>query len=189
LIGGVLGAALDQIHVQFGVLSYPPEVASFLGQPWWVAPNFGLGALLMLTAARPFASAIEGRAETPDARRYLIDSAWFVGAYLASGILKDQPLILALAYLVSWAGRIAIRRAGIPVALYSIGLGAGGAIYESTLSSTGAFTYLVPVLFRVPIWLPGLYAHGAPLAISMALTMRARRAARPTSAPLRGPVL
>ena len=35
-IGGILG---DQIHVQFGVLSYAhPEL---LGQAWWVGPLFG----------------------------------------------------------------------------------------------------------------------------------------------------
>ena len=51
LVGGVAGAACDQIHVQFGVLAYP--LPQLWGQPWWVMPNFGVGAVLIALLSQP----------------------------------------------------------------------------------------------------------------------------------------
>src|SRR5437764_13411562 len=87
LLGGVGGAALDRIHVRHGVLTYPDAA----GQPWWVAPQFGIATIGVLESARPFA---KGRADadadaddTGSAVRIVTGAASFVGAYAASGSL------------------------------------------------------------------------------------------------------
>src|SRR6266550_3894238 len=59
------GALCDQIHVQSGVLAYPhPWVAD---QAWWVAPQFGLGMIVVLATARAVTEA--GAAPTHHRRR------------------------------------------------------------------------------------------------------------------------
>ena len=161
--GSIGGALLDQIHVRGGVLSYPkPDLAR---QPWWVAPQFGVGALLVDASARPMARRAAPRSLAPDA-------AWFFASYLASGAFRRWPRMLAFAFLVTWMARV--RREPV-LAGYSVALAAAGTAYESWWSSTGAFSYSSPDVAGVPLWLPGLYLHGAPLALAVARGQRVER--------------
>jgi hypothetical protein len=171
LIGGVLGAALDQIHVRFGVLYYPHPV--FLDQDWWVVPLFGAATIAFLITATPFARALEGRTSRPSGLRIALQALTFVAAYFATGILKDHSAALAMFFLLSFALRMAWIPAGATIALFSILSAILGTGFEILLSSTGAFYYSAPDFLGVAFWLPGLYAHGAPLALSIA-----RRTAR-----------
>ena len=156
VVGSLGGALLDQIHVRTGVLSYPKPLLA--GQPWWVAPQFGVGALVVETTARPVAGRVGARSMPADA-------AWFFSAYAASGLLRRWPRALAAAFLVTWLARV---RREPALAAYSLVLALGGSAYEGWWSSTGAFAYAAPDVGGVPIWLPGLYLHGAPLALSVA---------------------
>ena len=154
--GSIGGALVDQIHVRSGVLSYPkPSVA---GQPWWVAPQFGVGALLVQASAERVAPRVEPRAIPADA-------VWFFGAYAASGLLSRRPRALTAVFIVTWLARV---RREPALALYSVALAAAGTAYEAWWSSTGAFSYSQPDVAGVPMWLPGLYLNGAPLAIEVA---------------------
>jgi hypothetical protein len=164
--GGLGGALCDQIHVRSGVLSYPDPVLA--GQSWWVAPQFGLAVPVMLLAARRFAEAAR-RARSGAVRRELVTGgAWFLAAYGASGLWHGHPALLAAGYGVAWLARLAGRPDRVPLAAWSILLALGGTFYEGTLAATGAFHYGRPDLYHVPIWLPGIYLHGAPLALAVA---------------------
>jgi hypothetical protein len=166
LVGGVLGAALDQIHVRFEVLYYPRPV--FLDQDWWVVPLFGAASIAFLIAATPFARALEGRTPAPSLLRLVLESVLFVGAYLMSGLFKDHSAALALFFSLTFALRMTLVPGGAMIALFSVLAALSGTGFEILLSATGAFYYRAPDLLGVPAWLPGLYVQGAPLALSIA---------------------
>jgi hypothetical protein len=163
VLGGIAGAALDQIHVRSGALSYRDGSAPGpLRQPWWVAPQFGLAFVGVFDTARPAAAA----AGEPEAIGR--DAAWFAGAYLATGLFRRQPRALTAGLYLTWLLRLTRRRRPAPVAAYAAALAFAGSLYEHALSGTGAFGYASPELGNVPSWLPGLYLHGAPLAVDLA---------------------
>ncbi len=163
-VAGGLGLALcDQIHVQAGVLDYDAGGALF-GQGWWVPLQFGLAALAIVIGAIPFA---RGRSR-PDAAEVAIAVTWFVGAYAVSGVLDAHPWALAALLLGVWAPRVAMASGRGALVAYSLLLAAAGTAAEAILSAAGIFAYADPDLLRVPIWLPGLYLNGAPLALALA---------------------
>jgi hypothetical protein len=163
LFGAVGGAVVDQIHVRSGVLTYrTPRLA---GQAWWVGPQFGVAAFPILESAR-----VAGRrTPEPSPRTLVSGGAWFLGAYLASGVFRRRPRLLASAFIVTWLARMVRRRDDrLAVGIYALLLAAAGTAIESGWSSTGSFTYADPDVAGVPLWLPGLYVHGAPLAVDVA---------------------
>ena len=167
MVAGAGGATLDEIHVRAGVLSYPHTV--LFDQPWWVAPQFGLAALLMLAAARPFAAASARRVPHPSGSRVGTEALWFVGAYAASGVFgNNHPAALTVTYAVTWLARLAWHPDRLVVAVTGIALAGGGVVYEGTLAGTGLFRYVHPDVYHVPVWLAGIYLHGAPLLLTVA---------------------
>lgn len=182
LAGAVGGAACDQIHVQAGVLSYPhPWLAD---QGWWVAPQFGVAVCLMLLAATPFPTAADDRRS--ETSSMVAAAAWFLGAYAASAAFGHHQVALATAYVVTWIVRMVWAADRRPVATWCVLLAIVGTVYEGTLAGTGAFAYAHARLYNVPLWLPGIYLHGAPLAIAVAQRLtrgRASRGRRAGSAP------
>lgn len=170
--GSVLGATFDQIHVRFQVLAYPRD--DYFQQSWWVAPNFGLATLLMLLGSlwmAPRAEKLDPR--PPTVRDYALGTAWFLAAYLASGLLVAWPGALVALYAATFAGRLVARPDRLPVLLHALGIAAGGVLAESILAGSGAFWYLDPHVAHVPVWLPGIYLHGGPLALAVAKGLRA----------------
>ena len=168
--GAVGGAALDQIHVQSGVLSYPHP--TLLDQAWWVAPQFGAAVLVMLGAATPMAKAAAKRMPRLSAQQVATEAVWFVGAYAASGVFGNRhPAALALVYAVTWLARLIPRPDRLVVAATAVALAAGGVLYEGTLAGTGAFHYTHADVYHVPVWLAGIYLHGAPLLITVARSL------------------
>jgi hypothetical protein len=166
LIGGVAGALYDQIHVRGGVLVYPRH--DFLQQSWWVAPNFGLAAVMIaLTGGWIARWASRKHLGTQDNRELLGHFAWFTLAYLASAFLPLQPPLVLALFVATWLGRVLPRRDRVPQLIQGLGLAVAGTTFETVLSATGAFHYLRPDLVYVPSWLPGLYLHGAPLALAL----------------------
>ena len=174
--GGIGLALCDQIHVQAGVLDY--ETGGFFGQAWWVPLQFGVAALAIVAGAAPFA---RGRAK-PGAAAFLTGTLWFVAAYAASGLFDAHPYALAAAFVVTWALRVAFARQPAYLVASSLLLAAAGTGAEAILSAAGTFAYANPDLLGVPIWLPGLYLHGAPLALALARARSSRAATRSTSA-------
>jgi hypothetical protein len=174
--GGIGLALCDQIHVQAGVLDY--ETGGFFGQAWWVPLQFGVGALAIVAGAAPFA---RGRAK-PGAAAFLTGTLWFVAAYAASGLFDAHPYALAAAFVVTWALRVALARQPSSLVAFSLLLAAAGTGAEAILSAAGTFAYANPDLLGVPIWLPGLYLHGAPLALALAAALGEPHGTRSTSA-------
>jgi hypothetical protein len=154
----------DQIHVQSGVLAYPhPAVAD---QAWWVAPQFGVAVVAMVGGAIPAARLAARAAPRPDGRQLMTDGVWFLAAYAASGWWGNRhAAALALAYGVTWLARTVVRRDRAALAGAGILLALGGVLYEGTLAGSGAFHYTHPDVYHVPLWLAGIYLHGAPLLI------------------------
>lgn len=161
-LGGGIGLALcDQIHVQFSVLQY--FHSGVFGQAWWVAPQFILATFFMYWGASAFKKEIE-EFETGD---FVLSLVWFVAAYLASGIFAGTPLVLAGIYFATWLFRIVFSQERNSLALFSILLAVCGTSAEALISNAGFFVYNRPDFLSVPIWLPGLYLHGAPLIWSL----------------------
>ncbi len=165
VVGAIGGAASDQIHVQAHVLAYPRD--DVLQQSWWVAPNFGLAALLIaLTGSGIARWATRLQPRTVDDRALFTGFAWFTAAYLASALVPFAPPLMMVLFAVTWLARVLPRRDRLPQLLEGVGLAVGGTCFEALLSSTGAFHYVHPDFGPVPSWLPGLYLHGAPLALA-----------------------
>jgi len=161
--GSAGGAVCDQIHVQSGVLAYPhPWLAD---QAWWVAPQFGAGLVAVFAAARSF---VAGDPRRPGRGAVITNGAWFLGAYAASGWWHGHPVGLAIGYGVAWLARVAVRPDAGRVAVFSVLLALGGVLYEGTLAGAGGFHYAHPDFYHVPLWLPGIYLHGGPLALTVA---------------------
>lgn len=170
--GSIGGGLLDQIHVQGGALSYP-DGGALDGQPWWVAPQFGVAILLLTIAAWNLVPASTQRAP---AWRLPLDAAAFVGVYMSSAIWWDSyPLGLIIVMLVVW-GFLLMRSEWIGqrarIALCSIAVAIGGTAYEASLSALGGFGYAAPDSLGVPMWLPGLYLVGSMLLCSLVQRLR-----------------
>ena len=165
--GSVGGVLLDQIHVRWHVLAYAhPDLA---GQPWWVAPQFGLAVVaIMVVAFR-----ISGRS-VRDGVPLAVDSLAFVAAYFATGLLHRHPWVVLIVLLALWAGLLVIHRDRAPLIAMSIVLVVAGPVYESLLTWTGAFHYTVGhLVLRVPFWLPALYLNAGVLTAAAARAMLA----------------
>jgi hypothetical protein len=162
LFGGTLCTLLDQVHVHTGTLSYARPAV--FGQAVWVLPMFMTAVAAMLVGWPAIASALGepvAPREGPEAARELgTGLLWFVGVYASSGVFNALPWVLTGVYAVTFLYRL--RGRGTRAFLVNTGLLAlGGVVAEASLSSTGAFRYDCPGTYMVPVWLPGLYLHGA----------------------------
>lgn len=177
VFGGIGGALCDQLHVQGQVLSYPDPV--LFGQSWWVAPNFGLAACVMYLATSLWASWAERKEPLAVTRADVTrQTLWFLAAYFASAGMHVKAHWLAVLYGVVLLRRLIRRRDALPQLVNAVGLAVGGTVVELVMSSAGWFSYAQPSLGSVPLWLPGLYLHGAPLAMAV-VRMARQRAALP----------
>ena len=159
--GGAIGlSACNEIHVLTGVLRYPSPGLP----PAWVPVVFGAAAVACYLGALPFAPRVNRSGEAA----LVTGALWFVGAYAATGALARWPLALAIGLLVAWIARVARRPDRLVVIGYSLALAAAGVVVEGAISATGAFAYARHDLWLTPIWLSGLYLHGAPLALALA---------------------
>ena len=163
LLGAAGGAGLDQIHVRTRVLSYPSP--TFVGQPWWVAPQFGVAAVAALEGARLFTPSVD----EPTTPRLAGDVGWFVVSYLASGVFDRRGArAFGAASLFFWVARMVRRGDRRPLVAYALLLAGVGTTYEHVVAGTGLFSYSRPRIGHVPVWLPVLYLQGAPLAVDLA---------------------
>ena len=172
----LVGPALDQIHVIGGALSYADPW--LLDQAWWVAPQFGLAFAAI--CAISFAAQLRfGSPPTPPvpSARIAVQVAWFVGAYLVTGAWWERPWLVVALLAVALVVRMAADRPDAATTRTIVLLALAGSLYEATLSSIpGTFDYAHTSGAPVPVWLPLLYAHGAPLLRSFTRTASARLA-------------
>jgi hypothetical protein len=178
LAGAAGGLAGDYFcHVRTGVLSYPDPGP--WGQPWWVGPQFGAWLLVLLTAAGPFAAVASRRVALRMPRDAITGAIWFAAAYGVTGLFRDHPRALLAGMLVAFAARLAVREDRVPLLAWSLLVAAGGVAWEALISGLGLFHYAQPDLVGVPIWLPAIYLHGAPLAFPLVRGMRSAPATSP----------
>lgn len=181
IVGGLCGALCDQIHVHGGVLYYAQPV--ILQQAWWVALLFAGASGLIYATTSLWAQPAEKRAPTAvSAPEIARQALWFVAMYALSAGMRDRSLALVVLYAILFVRRMVRRRDVWPQVANAGGLAIGGTAFEMALSSTGAFSYTYPDIGGVPLWLPGLYMHGAPLAMAL---VRAIRQLEPSSAEIK----
>jgi hypothetical protein len=164
--GGVGLTLCDQIHTQLHVLSY--DRPALFGQGWWVAPNFGFATILIFAGALPLARAWIARGGRVTDRALAGSGVHFVLAYWATGLFDTEPRALLFGLIVWWALRMLRAEPKRELIVFSLMLGLGGSIYEVMLVSTGVYRYAHPAVLDVPLWLPGIYMNGAPLAVLIA---------------------
>ena len=165
--GSVLCTLLDQLHVRFGVLAY--RDGPMFGQAPWVPGLFALATLVGLAGYVTWARKLGFRrdlVEGPRDRWGTLEAAWALAwltvTYAVSGPLQRWPQALLFVYVATFALRCwSLRAPGL--AVNAVQFAVGGTAFESLLSSTGAFHYRHPDLWGVPMWLPGVYLHAAPL--------------------------
>ena len=165
---GLFGAACDQFHVQSGLLSYP--------DPWlwdqaaWVPLNFAALLTGLVAATIPLGRAAARRGvPEPGTARLAADLAWFAAAYALSGLVApDAPTALAVAFVAAWLPRVALRPERALLVPFGIALALAGCAVEAIEIELGWFSYAEPDAIGLPLWLPGIYLHGAPLALGVA---------------------
>ncbi|MFO0625621.1 MAG: hypothetical protein U0325_08380 [Polyangiales bacterium] len=164
--GSLMCTLCDQVHVHTGVLAY--RVPAVAGQAAWVPLVFVLAAFAGLAqwsllarldpaVRRDLAGGSRDRWGTREAVYAVV---WMVLIYSSSGFVQGAPRAAFAVYVVLFMLRAwSLRAPG--VVTHALLFAVGGTAFEAVLSSTGAFWYTRPELFGVPVWLPGLYLHGA----------------------------
>ena len=184
MVGLIAGPLLDQIHVQSGALSY--EHPWRFDQAWWVGPQFALAFAGLAAVAVAVQHHLGSRAPEPvPLTRIGQQLAWFVAAYAATGLLWREPALLAVVLIAGLGVRVLSVRPDLPAVRTIVLLALAGTAYEATLSSIPeTFGYAETGSLPVPIWLPLLYAHGAPLLRSfMRNSVAAASVSRPAPLP------
>ena len=161
VLGAIMGTLGDQIHTQFRVLTYPRGVWWLFGQAAWVPFLFAGAGPLLIHGHRLSAWMAGGEREHLTKGGIWMPTLWHFAAYLSTGLFFTSPRLLTAGLVLAWLGRVAFRPHRAMV-VHSLVCAVGGPIFEGFLSSTGAFTYAHPD-FIVPMWLPALYLHVAPV--------------------------
>lgn len=153
-LGALLGPLYDAIHTFSGTTRYAAPVA--LRMAIWVPPLFGAAAVgigLGRLVWRPGAA--------PSRWQLWLAIALFTATYLGSGFLPlsngARLLVLAPVSLAAWY----LCDRGLGGLVHMLQSAAAGVGVEMLISSTGEFSYLVPDVLGVPVWLPAVYAAAA----------------------------
>lgn len=158
--GAVGGSGLDAFHTHSGTTMYAREW--FAKMAWWTPLLFGATGVIAL-GAYPLIERRLGRALAPAAKR----------SHLAAGVLVFALLYAASGFLaVSNAAKLFVMLGGALALFALLGRSLGsigialiaasmGSLVEASLVHAGAFWYVTPDRFGIPMWLPGLYAVGA----------------------------
>jgi hypothetical protein len=155
LMGATLGVSLDVMHVKTGTTAYTNP--TFFGIAWWVFPLFG-SAGIPFGLARPAWERLLGWRtpphSLPDA---LLGVAFFVAAYLASGVLPlaaaGKFAVLSAILIACW---IVCDRSLLGI-LLAVGAAIGGSAFESAIIALDFFHYVHPDFAGISSWLPLLY--------------------------------
>jgi hypothetical protein len=165
LVGAAVCTVCDMNHVRTGTLGYTEPF--LFGQAWWVAPNFALVFLLM-GAAYAFLSerfapvvAVERSRAPGDIAAFVEATTLFAFVYLTSGFANEAPDLLSLLFFSTFLVRLAATYERAWLLLLAVLMAVGGMAGEGALGAAGLVAYRHADVFHVPLWLGGLYLHGA----------------------------
>jgi hypothetical protein len=165
VLGGVAASLCDANHVATGTLRYPHP--ALFGQAWWVLPGFfvaflGMGAGYLVAASRMPAGASTDQSRAPGSAGALAEAMTsFVLVYLASGFGNESPALLSLVFYGSFALRWAFTYERAWLLVLAVALAIGGMTTEGAMGAVGLVAYRHVDVFHVPLWLGGVYMHGA----------------------------
>ncbi len=148
-------------HVGFNVLHYtqPDHWSLIAGQP---TGDVFIGFLRIAAFCTAAGWAFFRHYPARPVVHGLLSSLTFAALYFASGVFKDYPMSLHVAFMVTWAAHLlTFEHDRIRLVLFSVLLGVLGPSFEGYFVELGFFAYNVPHAYHVPVWLGGLYFHGA----------------------------
>jgi hypothetical protein len=172
LVGAVLCTVCDHLHATNDVLSYPDPFVS--SQSWWVPFLFFGASLASITGVGTVRKLLAGKAVgKPGLFRLTSDGIAFVTAYAFTAYGHTLPNVVLAVLALWWVARMLalaeIDAAAVRwVVLFSLVTAVVGTGFEASWSALGFFHYHHADLVGVPRWLPGIYLHVAPLAVSFA---------------------
>ncbi|MCP4437574.1 MAG: hypothetical protein GY810_01360 [Aureispira sp.] len=165
LIGALIATLCDKNHVETGTLYYPNPFWD--GQPWWNYPAFFVAFVLMsfayheLTQRLPSTIDRTFSTSTGDTKDFTESLIIFALVYILSGFGNESPIFLNVLFYGLFLLRLTITPDKVFILIISIMLGIGGAFIEGFMSNMDLVYYTKPVIYYVPLWLAGLYLHGA----------------------------
>jgi hypothetical protein len=165
LLGAVIATFCDGIHVHTQTLSYPETF--LFGQAWWVFPGFVLAFLFMqavyyLVVQRLPSGIDYQKSVSRGSSRALIETALaFAFVYLISGFGNHEPVFLSVIFYGTFMVRWLFSYDRLWLLILAVLMAFGGMVAEGVLSAADLVTYRYTDVFYVPLWLGGLYVHGA----------------------------
>ncbi|MFM2162845.1 MAG: hypothetical protein RLZZ383_2357 [Pseudomonadota bacterium] len=157
-------------HVAYGALVYAsPDAGSvYPGQPTgqvWLG-FLGIGVFVTVTG-----SVLQSDAPRPSLGATALGVLAFLAAYIGSGPFGGWPMTLHAVFLATWWIHLQTfpTSAQPRLVAWSVLLGLLGPVFEGAYAHTGFFHYVDADAFGVPMWLMGIYLHGA---LAVARTVR-----------------
>lgn len=164
LIGAALATVADANHAHTGTLHY--RHPWLFEQAWWVAVLFFvafavLGVGYRIAAGLGAASWARCSAAPGAFGPFAFSATVFFLVYLASGFGHRHPasvcVVFGLLFLIRWL--VSYERAFL--AAVAGALAVAGPVFEGTLGRFDLVHYTHADVYGVPLWLAGLYLHGA----------------------------
>ncbi len=165
MLGAVFATMGDAFHVRTHTLSYPNPF--LFGQAWWVFPGFLLVFLLMgylyVLAIGGLFIGMQARhsASRGSAREMIEAAAAFIFVYFLSGYGNYDPALLSVIFYMAFLLRWLFSYDRAWLLLIAVVMAVGGMLAEGAMSALGLVAYRHADVFNVPLWLGGLYLHGA----------------------------
>ncbi len=165
LLGAAVATFCDAMHVFTHTLSYPKPF--LYGQAAFVFPGF-FGAFLIMGGAyrllvRYLPQSVERAVSTsPGDQRELTESLIsFALVYLLSAFGNHQPGLLAYIFYATALLRLTVSQDRTFMVILAVTLAVYGVLAEGAMTMANLVQYREPEIFGVPVWLGGLYMHGA----------------------------
>lgn len=166
VVGGTVISLGDRFHIVFGVLSQNDQ--SFFGQAWWVPLVFGVAGLIMFPSWMVIRRVFRGTVYPIKLPSLISSAILFLVAYAATGPFAKYGLTLVGVLVGSWLLRLWWRtQTDVATVLFCLSLAIAGPLVEIGFSWAGMFKYHVHHFWTIPMWLPGIYLHGALVLVDL----------------------
>ncbi|TNE43663.1 MAG: hypothetical protein EP343_33140 [Deltaproteobacteria bacterium] len=166
LVGGTIISLGDRFHIVFGVLSQNDQ--SFLGQAWWVPLVFGVAGLLMFPSWVILRKVFRGVVYPIRISGLIGSTILFLIAYAATGPFAKYAYIMTGILVGAWIVRLWWRtQTDVATVVFCLLLAIAGPLVEIGFSAAGMFEYHVHHMWSIPMWLPGIYLHGALVLVDL----------------------
>jgi hypothetical protein len=165
LFGACFATLGDAFHVRTHTLSYPDPV--LFGQAWWVFPGFllvflSMGYLYVLAIGRLFIGMQARQSASRGSAHEMIEAASvFIFVYFLSGYGNYDPVMMSVIFYCAFAVRWLLSYDRAWLLLFAAAMAVGGMLAEGAMAAAGLVAYRHADVFNVPLWLGGLYLHGA----------------------------